>query len=48
MADEAAAKQDEEEKDVFVVEGDQDIKQLAQDTTFAELGVCPEICEAVK
>ena len=28
--------------------GDQDdIKQLEKDTTFAELGVCPEICDAV-
>lgn len=39
-------------KEVGVVDGqddfDAEVKQLASDTTFEELGVCQEICEAVK
>ena len=36
-------------KEVIVDGGDQeDIKMLERDTTFADLGVCPEICEAVE
>jgi len=31
-----------------VVTGEEDIKQIEKDITFADLGVCPEICEAVK
>ncbi len=27
---------------------DEDIKQIERDTTFADLGVCPEICQAVE
>ena len=27
---------------------DDEVKQIAVNTTFEELGVCPEICEAVK
>ena len=27
---------------------DAEVKQLASDTTFEDLGVCQEICEAVK
>ena len=35
--------------DIVVEGGDQeDVKMLDADTTFAELGVCAEICEAVK
>ena len=46
--------QDEENKteekinEIIVDGGEQDdIKMLEKDTTFADLGVCPEICEAV-
>ena len=36
-------------KEVIVEGGEQeDIKMLETDTTFSDLGVCPEICEAVK
>ena len=36
-------------RDIVVDGGDQDdVKMLETDTTFADLGVCPEICEAVK
>ena len=36
-------------RDIVVDGGDQeDIKMLEKDTTFADLGVCPEICEAVE
>lgn len=36
-------------KEIVVDGGDQeDIKMLDTDTTFADLGVCPEICEAVQ
>lgn len=35
--------------EVIVDGGEQDdIKMLDTDTTFESLGVCPEICEAVK
>ena len=36
-------------REIVVDGGDQDdVKMLETDTTFADLGVCPEICEAVK
>ena len=42
-------KKEEKINEIIVDGGDQeDIKMLVEDTTFADLGVCPEICEAVK
>ena len=36
-------------KEIVIDGGDQeDIKMLEKNTTFEELGVCPEICDAVK
>jgi len=36
-------------EEIVVDGGDQDdIKMIDTDTTFADLGVCPEICEAVQ
>lgn len=36
-------------KEMIFEGGDQeDIKQLDTETTFAELGVCPEICNAIE
>ena len=43
---------DQEEAKEIVIDGVKDfedeVKQIAVDTTFEDLGVCPEICEAVK
>ena len=36
--------EEEEEKEIAGNDDVEDIKQLAEDTTFAEIGVCPEIC----
>ena len=42
-------KPSKEINEIVIEGGDQDdIKMLETNTTFADLGVCPEICEAVK
>lgn len=45
----SSEKPSKEIKEIVIEGGEQDdIKMLETDTTFADLGVCPEICEAVK
>ena len=42
------ANNNETSKDGELFEGETDIKQIAEDTTFESLGVCQEICKAVE
>lgn len=45
----SSEKPSKEINEIVIEGGDQDdIKMLETNTTFADLGVCPEICEAVK